>query len=492
MAERLAAYVATAAIVLVTYGSAASSAPAPRLEWGKCPARAAAVSAAAMDCGWLVTDERLAGKTVRLRVVRLRARPDRVDPEPVVYVPGGPGSDAGLGPRGLAGWRAWQQRAGWQHDVVLFDPRATGQSRPKPSCDVIRKRRREAATRAPSSAREFDQEARAARACYRALGAGIATDLGPAAQLRDLDALVEALDVRRINLWAVSYGTRLARLYALHHPARVRAMALDSLFPFERNDLLAMPAQVGGALAQLDTWCRDHNACAADTSPPSSIVHALLRRYEQRAPGLRLSGSPARAAFRVTPYRLLLMVLFAGYRADNTADTIDRLVRARDGEPAALTPLAERLWRQASDADRNEAVFWSTRCAFGSAVPDSKAWADALAPYPALADTLAPARGAPICDFWNVPAMTPPDAGAPLHAPTLVVVGSADAVTPGTWAERFVQSHAHARLLRVAGAGHGASLGNACAACAIGRFWARPEKAALPNCDAAAVARDGD
>ena len=68
------------------------SAMAASITWGDCDLATPEASAAAIDCGWLETGDRLAGEAVRLRVVRLRARPDRIDATPVVYVPGGPGS----------------------------------------------------------------------------------------------------------------------------------------------------------------------------------------------------------------------------------------------------------------------------------------------------------------------------------------------------------------------------------------------------------------
>lgn len=479
---------ATAAVTLLgIIGGLASASPAvsASISWDDCGIAAAEASGAAIDCGWLDTGDRLAGEAVRLRVVRLRARPDRIDSTPVVYVPGGPGSDAGLGPEALAGWQRWQQRAGWRHDVVLFDPRATGRSRPRPSCDAIRSRRVAAAGQAPSSGDEFDQEAGAAEDCYRALGRETTGALGPAAQRRDLEALVAALDVDAVNLWAVSYGTRIARLYAQANPARVRAMVLDSVYPFARNDLLAMPTQIGGALVRLDAACASAPACALGVgAAPSDTVHALLERYASRAPTLGLAGPgvPAETSFAVTPYRLLLMVLTASYDADNASDTRARLQRARAGEADALRPLAARLWRQALDSDRNEAVFWSTRCALGGAVPSVSAWREALSRHPVIAPYLAPARGAPVCDVWQVPRMTPPADDIPLAAPALVVSGGEDAVTPPSWAQAFVERQPRAALLPVAGAGHGASFADACAIAAIGDFWGAPAEAQRASC----------
>jgi len=456
---------------------------AAQIDWQACPDQAMEVSGAAMDCGWLVTGARLADEPVRIRVVVLRAHPDKKDDQPVIYVPGGPGESAGLNTAGLRAWRAWQQRAGWSHDVVLFDPRATGESRPRLGCDRLRGHREAAAATALGSAREFRDEAEATRRCYQRLGADQAASLGPRSQLSDLNDLVDALGVSRINLWGLSYGTRIARLYAKRHPDRVRTMVLDSMFPFERDDLLAMPAQVGGAVAQLDRYCTRHGDCLTQGQPPSAVVHDLLDRYARQPPTVNTERpGGGMDAFVVTPYRLLLTILLASYDARNAADTVARLVRAHRGADAALKPMVARLWRQVRDDRRNEAVFWSTRCAFGDGVPDAAAWRQALSAYPEIADYLAPARKASVCAFWEVPHTAVPAPGSPLKATTLIISGDADVVTPAAWTRRFIESHPQVRLLSVPGAGHAASLTEACAARAMARFWDAPRASLVSGC----------
>ncbi|GAB3685778.1 alpha/beta hydrolase [Salinisphaera aquimarina] len=454
---------------------------AAQIEWDSCPTQAQAFSAARMQCGWLNTGDTLAERPVRLRVVVLRNDPRADDAHPLIYVPGGPGSNAGLDAASLKGWRSWQQRVGWHHDIVLFDPRGTGESRPRPTCD---KRDGQQAPVPPlRAATGFNSEADAALHCYRALGPATAAQLGPTAQLRDLAHLIKALDATGAQLWGVSYGTRIARLFAARHPERVQTLILDSMFPFEQDDLLALPAQIGGALEQLDTRCK-HQGAACE-SMPSAQVEQLLAQYERTPPTLMVTAGEGRAQpFTVTPYRLLLMILFSTYDRGNAADTRVRLVRALDGDPQALAPLADRLRRQAQDEARNEAVFWSTRCAFGGGVPQERAWRQALSAYPALARYLAPARGAPVCDQWQVPRLDAPGPDAAVNVPTLVVAGRADTVTPSAWATRFVRTHPQVRLVRVKEAAHAVTFSNACAQLAVSRFLDDSADARMPDCDA--------
>jgi len=457
------------------------------IEWTDCPLSQPAPSAARMDCGWLSTGATLEDQPVRLRVVVLRARPDTRDRTPVIYLPGGPGDSAGLDAHGLLVWQRWQQAAGWPHDVVLSDPRGTGESTPRPRCGSASRRHDLGPImrqRAGDEASEFTEQALSRADCYRALGRRTADALGPAAQIQDIDALVSALDADQVTLWGVSYGTRIARLYANRHPNRIRALVLDSLFPFTRDDLLSMPTQLADAIATLDSWCGEQAAHCRDlAASPSVTLSGLLNRYETAAPTLITADRLGRVrTFRVTPYRLLLMVLLAGYDATSRADTIQRLELAHDGRANALWPLVTRLERQSADPAKSDAVFWSTRCALQAGVPDRQQWSETLARYPVVARHVRRARAAPVCDIWQVTRVGPPSEHA-LSLPVLVLSGAQDPATPPRWARAFVSAHPSVRYVLVAGGGHAVTLGARCAQRAVAAFLADPKLARPADCD---------
>ncbi len=475
--------------ILFLFSLSCSAAPA-KLLWSDCPAaedsNVVSVSAARLQCGWLSTGESLAGEPVELRVAVLRARPDRNDPAPVVYIPGGPGDAAGLDAAALAAWQRWQQRAGWRHDIVVFDPRGTGESRPRPGCGSEGLPAPPSPLRVSSSG-EFDRASKRAARCYGDLGPATTAALGPAAQIEDLDSLVHALGVERVTLWAVSYGTRIAQLYAARHPRRVRALVLDSMFPLGRDDLLSMPEQIAAAIGELDASCAAiGGACEDEARKPSDIVASLLVRYQRQRPQILGIDRLGRVrTFRVSPYRLLLMVLLAGYDHGNAADTVNRLAIAEQGRPQALWPLVERLRRRAGNTDRSEAVFWSTRCAFGDGIPTESQWDAALRRYPRVAPYVRAARAAPVCDIWQVPRMQPANTDRWSIPPTLVVNGTDDPATPARWAADFVARHPQARMLSIPGAGHAVTLGNRCAQRGVSGFIDDPAAAVSADCGVA-------
>ncbi|WP_353111906.1 alpha/beta fold hydrolase [Salinisphaera dokdonensis] len=453
------------------------------VEWSECPAVDTQGSAAEMQCGWLHTGEKIEAAPVRLRFAVLRARPGQSDREPVIHLPGGPGESAGLNPQALAGWRQWQQRAGWPHDIVLFDPRGTGESQPPVRCNsgVVPPWRNVEATIGEDDNELTREAARAAR-CRRRLGDATAAALGPDAQLRDLKVLIDGLGFKRVNLWAVSYGTRLARLFESRHPQRVASLVLDSLVPFTENELLAMPRQLQGAIEQLAVFC-DQPASRCASSAPARAIEALLARYRRSPAVLRLGDARwAGRRFEVTPYRLLLMILFASYEPGRSADTVQRIERALSGDAAALRPLAARLEGQARNDDRSEPVFWSTRCALDGKEADEGAWRDALVQAPLVAPYVAQARQASVCDRWPVPEVEPPATGEQAGTPTLVVSGTADRITPPAWSDSYALGRPNVKWVDVPGAAHVSTLSNACAQRVVGSFLRSPEQTPVVDC----------
>lgn len=468
------------------YGAPAAS--NATLAWGDCPSLSGVTSAAAMDCGWLVTGARLHGERVRLRVVLLRARPDRHDAAPVIFIPGGPGDSAGLGAARLARWQTWQQQAGWPHGIVLFDPRGTGESRPRVRCDTpiaVPYRRRGTA----GAVDTLDEDTQAMPRCLAHLGADTMTRLGARAQLRDLEALVDSLGVDRVSLWAISYGTRIAQLFAQRHPGRVARVVLDSVVPFSHNAFLAVPRQMAAAVDRLDAACGPAGAhCASQR--PRRVLAALLARYGQAPVGVSVAAYPKISGrVEVTPYRLLIMILLASYDSGHEADTVARLERALHGDSAALAPLAARLAALDADRARSDAVFWSTRCALASLRGDGD-WRRILADVPLIAPYLAPALAASPCTHW--PGARIPEAarGGLFEMPVLVVAGRDDVATPPAWARAFAARHARARMVSIAGAAHAPTLSNACAQRAVAQFMRDPE-GPRPRCARPRPAQSG-
>ncbi|MEI6621298.1 MAG: alpha/beta fold hydrolase [Actinomycetes bacterium] len=198
-----------------------------------------------LQCGTLLVPYDYAkprGRQFRLAVARVPATGKKTGS--LFVNPGGPGGSGVQLVPGVIGFIPQSVRA--QFDIVGWDPRGIGQTRPAlQSCDPTN-------LIAPVSgpvnwpvARSLTAAAAtvANAACQR-LNAKFINYLGTNNVARDLDQLRAAVGDRKLTYWGVSYGTRIGYVYALKFPDRVRAMVLDGSISPMGN--FADLAQVGG------------------------------------------------------------------------------------------------------------------------------------------------------------------------------------------------------------------------------------------------------
>ena len=235
----------------------------------------------AVRCGVLeVPEDRLAqsppGRTVAIHFAVVPARRRQARPDPLVLLAGGPGQGSLGYARLVAPFFREVRRS---RDLLLIDLRGTGES----GALVCAGQDQELASLARPSELGFDAE--------HCLGGG-ATDprlYTTLEQVRDLDAVREALGYREINLWGGSYGTRTALLYSREFPDRVRSLVLDGAVPLEQRFPLSVAADSQRALDRLLADCQAEAAC-----------HQAFPTLKDELEGLfsRLSERPERVSFR--------------------------------------------------------------------------------------------------------------------------------------------------------------------------------------------------
>lgn len=439
-----------------------TAAQAGALQWGDCPTLPDdAASAARMQCGWLDTDTRIDGAAVRLRVVILRARPDRQSAHPVIYIPGGPGDPAGLTASDLVTWQRFQQRAGWPTDLVLFDPRGTGASQPRPLCS--------------SEQSSSDNISLPTASCYQTLGARTADALGPTAQVHDIVALIHALKVNSATLWAVSYGARIARGVVADAPQSVRSLVLDSPVSTLRSAAADQSAAERQVVAALIADCRARLACRLAVPSARAALEGLLAASARRAPRLVWAHIPRRPwSSRLTPSRLLSMILLTSYRPTTYADTVARLqLAARTGDVAWLAPLAATLGAVVDNHGHSRAVYSATRCAYQRSRHDSQP----ASAHPLWLNRYLASTPAEECRGWPVTAVEPASGAA--RVPILSINGGRDNVTPADRAAPAMGLGQRRVSVIIPGAGHAPTLSNGCAQRLVAHFLVTSRRASV-------------
>ena len=216
----------------ISPASTVTSAPSPKFEQHACTVpNVDAALAARMRCGTVRVPRNYAhpdGPSFALSVVVIGSEQKPALPDPVVYINGGPGEP-------ITVYAAAQAKTPYApgRDLVLIDQRGTGESEPRICPTMDRKLLDATLLLAEGGVSAADARRAAFDACRReALSRGIdLSDFGTRVTANDFESVRRALNIARWNLYGESYGTDVAMTLAALHPATVRSMVLDSMYP---------------------------------------------------------------------------------------------------------------------------------------------------------------------------------------------------------------------------------------------------------------------
>jgi pimeloyl-ACP methyl ester carboxylesterase len=318
------------------------------ISWGACdPAGPPGVD---LQCARIAVPldwKDLGGRTIRLVVIRLRAKPEKRIGTLFIN-PGGPG-DTGVGlvrgdPTGVAGI------GGARFDVVSWDPRGSNAStRVLCFSDQREEARFWADASFPSttaaSERMLRLTADLAKRCGEVSG-WLLPHISTADTARDLDHLRLLLGEEKLTYVGLSYGTYLGQTYANMFPDRVRAMLLNGVvdaIEYSKSAEARVANYSGAAdavfeqfLSLCDKAGPERCALAGGSQTPAERVAQLfeqVRRAPIPAPGV----TPPLLSRRRLSYSDLLLSQFQPMRAPSTwpANAAD-LDAALRGDASAL------------------------------------------------------------------------------------------------------------------------------------------------------------
>jgi pimeloyl-ACP methyl ester carboxylesterase len=434
------------------------------------------IASAAARCGVLNVAEnplQPAGRTIELRVAVIPALNRRANAAPLFLLAGGPGQAATDLYVSTAGAFA---RINRNHDIVLVDQRGTGKSAPL-FCSY------------PDDWRDVEDAMpalrQATRACLSQFGDSVRYYTSSVA-VRDLDQVRRALGLRQIDMYAASYGTRVAELYMRRYPAAVHAVILDGVTYPEQSIGPDTPWDGERALDLIVTRCLTAPECAAAYPDLKRNIDELRRRFGPERIALTLSDPSSGRPLEIQFSHAVLgaSLRFLSYSSTEASLLPDLIHRAANGDLAPLAAqalMASRLIRGQLASGMQNSVVCSEDLPFYSADAIDRA---KLAQTYQGADQLVAV--AEVCKLWP---RGPVDAD--LHdalqsdVPTLLLSGEADPVTPPTDAERLARGLTRHRHLLLRGEGHG-QLATGCMPKLMAEFLDNPDPQAL---DAACLER---
>lgn len=473
----------------------ASGATAPRLQPVRC---------------WFDTAEAPSARCLRLYVPENRTQPGSrdlalavvvlppdgaaagVEPDPILYLAGGPGYGAGIDAAGIDGWLSWRADVPWLlgRTLVLVDPRGTGLSEPLMSCpeivDAYYSYYARYPRRAADGAAETAMWRSAGIACRDRLGAA-GVDLAAydsAAVADDLEELRVALGYHRWDVWGVSHGTRLALVLMRDHPAGIRSAVLDSLYPPEAMGYAGLAGGIEAAFRQLFTDCAADAKCARTHPDLEGDLARTLAWLDARPISFSVSRADTGEMTRlVLDGARFLDMLFGDFydwqRITHLPTIIDRAARR---DIRFLRAYAEWMADSLADPEFSDGLQLSMECReeFPFNPVEEMRAARAALPFagfgrPRLELAVCPIWGAGTADSRESERVESP-------LPTLVLAGLYDPVTPPAWARAAMAGLPNGHLVEFAGIGHAVIDNDTCADDVVGDFLDQPDKRPDPAC----------
>jgi pimeloyl-ACP methyl ester carboxylesterase len=459
-----------------------------RMEWTRCwfwiPAGQSA------NCGYYYPSQSRQARTgdeIRLAVVRIRSSRSGNRHSPILVLHGGPGYPLGLDRDGIRYWWRWIAHHGWERDIVFFDQRGAGLSRPVLKCPEFLDTAEAIVGQALAVAEEFTYWAEATRKC-RARLVSLGIDLSKfttAESASDVGELMELLGSSDWNLYSASYGTRLAQRVARDYPQRLRSIVLDSVYPVEVNSLLADPFIMDHAIQVVVDGCRTEVRCR---SRFPNLEETLLALFE------RLRGQPVKfditrpdtgkaITVAVNDQRLLWAMFFALYDPHLVALiplSIDSAWRRNYTE---VKPLVDEYVRWLFDSNFSDAVYLSVEC--HDLRPDTThaVYMAEVTRFPRVRRFVEKGWEQNLCRIWKNDADSPWNhRGIRSKVSTLLLAGRFDPVTPPVWARMAAHQFRNAAVYEFPGAAHGVLDSSECAGELVRDFFNAPNPEKQPSC----------
>jgi pimeloyl-ACP methyl ester carboxylesterase len=234
------------------------------------------------SCGYLTVPEnrsRADGPTIRIAVARVKATSPTPEPDPIVWLTGGPGGTA-IATANLTVAKGINA----DREIIFVDQRGTLHAEPALSCPEIDAVQRETLGLAIADAATAQKSDAATRTCRERL-AGQGIDLAAydtAENAADIADLRVALGIEQWNVRGVSYGTDLALQLLREHPQGIRSVVLDSLVPPQLNLVEALWPNAALGYEALFTACAAQVACAAAFPDLREEFIATVRRLDEQ------------------------------------------------------------------------------------------------------------------------------------------------------------------------------------------------------------------
>lgn len=442
-----------------------------------------------VECGYLIVPEDRSNpeRMIRLHVAIVSSQRSDAEPDPVVYLEGGPGGSA------LANFE-WLIRTFSDllenRDLILFDQRGVGYSEPSLDCPEIV----EASLANLESNLNDDEwlqiDSDARQVCHnRLIAEGIdLSAYNSAASAADLDDLRRALGYDAWNLLGISYGTRLA-LTAMRdfgENGTIRSVILDSVFPPQINGISDGIVGIDSAFDLLFERCANNESCNAAYPDLETRFYKLVDDLNEEPMTVPIANRINLKSYR-TPFTgddLISTVMGMMYSHSLIINIPKMLTQIEQGYSSILVNfLADST---VVNASVSEGMATSVTCV--EEIPflkqvDLDAVSENLPVQLVIVAEKAMTLELASCAVWDVDsAESIENKPVVSDVHTLILAGDYDPVTPPAYAQAAAETLENAYTFIFEGIGHGVTISTRCGAEMAKAFVDTPDTAPDADC----------
>jgi pimeloyl-ACP methyl ester carboxylesterase len=427
-----------------------------------------------VDCGYLSVLERRVsiggsppGRVIMLAVAIFHPTGGATHPDPVVFLAGGPGASA-LELMRYQFEVMSEPVFATGRDLVVFDQRGVGLSRPALDCPghddlIIELIDREIDGRSISDEEAGALVMGALRTCRDELVE--VADLSAydsAASAADVEDLRLALGYSEINLWGGSYGTRLALEVMRRYPAGLRSVVLDAVYPPDVDLYVQASANFERALDRLFGACAANTVCSSAHPDLRATFFDTVARLNTTPVLLETEGPFTDEVRRTWLNGDSVLALTFQLLYDSRLRYLlpEQFEAAAQGDYRAFELAITALTHMASISSRG--MMLSVQCHEEIAFSSVEAFEAEAARHPDVAgmftNSLLGNLAYRACEVWDAgQAEASANEAVSADVPTLLMSGEFDPITPPPWARHVAETLSHAYVYEYPGIGHGAS-----------------------------------
>lgn len=434
-------------LVWVAFGQAMAQQPdqatVQQLELQKCfiGADGSGVNTPA-HCGQLTVPENRDNpdKTIELNVAVIKTSSKEKHNDPLLLLAGGPGQGA---VDTFASMVQVFNKLLPNRDVVLVDQRGTGDSNPL-RCEIDPEEYEALSDLSSDAWKDWT------RACHASLNADTQMYTTGVA-IEDLEAVRQALNIEKWNLYGGSYGTRKALTYMNMYPDSIRTVVLDAVVAQDEALGVSHEANLRSTLSRIFKLCEADAACDEAFGDAEQQMWTFLDQLKEQPISLRLQNSSTgefEEVIMTREYAVMALRMFS--YSPETMGLIPLMVSlANHGQPETMAYQAQMVMNNLNQG-LNNALEMSVSCAEDVPfMPSSTNVTNSL-----FGDDLFELMRAR-CELWDSVPVDPAFKQAVVSdIPTLLLSGEYDPVTPPEFAEKAMQTLSNSQHLVAKGQGH--------------------------------------